>query len=103
MISFRQAVDLRPYNTFRIGVACDQFCEIGSGDEFRELLRTDIYRNNRRLVLGGGSNVLFTRDFRGLVIRNNFRGIETKTAGAHDVLVKAAAGEVWHELVLFTL
>lgn len=103
MIDFRQGVDLRPYNTFRISVACDLFCEIGSEEGFRELLATDIYKTAGRLVLGGGSNVLFTGDFKGLVIRNSFRGIQTVREEGDAVYVKAAAGEVWHEFVLYTI
>jgi UDP-N-acetylmuramate dehydrogenase len=102
MIAIKQHVDLQPYNTFGLGVHCSLFCEVSSGEDFRELISTDTYKKNKRLVLGGGSNVLFLDDYQGLVIRNNFQGIEYRPVGEH-VYVKAAAGVVWHELVLDTI
>src|SRR5688500_14968177 len=100
MIAIRRDFDLQPYNTFGLRVKCDLFCEINSINDFLELVRTEQYRANKRLVLGGGSNVLFLGDFHGLVIRNNLRGIEVVSEDKEFVLVKAAAGEVWHDLVL---
>ena len=54
-----------------------------------------------RLVLGGGSNILFTKNFDGLVLKNSLRGIEILREDDRHVWVRAAAGEVWHELVMF--
>ena len=102
MTGIRSDVDLKPYNTFGLSVQCSRFCEIGSGDEFRALLSTDVYKENKRLVLGGGSNVLFLGDYKGLVIKNNLQGIEYRPVGEY-VYVKAAAGVVWHDLVLDTI
>src|SRR4030095_15016484 len=89
-------------NTFGLSVLCSRFCEVGTGDEFRSLLSPDVFKKNKRLVLGGGSNVLFLGDFNGLVIKNNFLGIEYRPVG-DTVLVRAAAGVVWHTLVLDTI
>jgi UDP-N-acetylmuramate dehydrogenase len=102
MSGMRSDVDLKPYHTFGLNVSCSHFCEVSSGEEFRKLLSTDVYKKNRRLVLGGGSNVLFLGDFKGLVIKNNILGIEYRPVGEH-VFVKAAAGVVWHDLVLDTI
>jgi UDP-N-acetylmuramate dehydrogenase len=102
MTGMRSDVDLKPYNTFGLNVLCSEFCEINSGDDFRKLLSTDSYKKNKRLVLGGGSNVLFLGDYKGLVIKNNLQGIEYRAVG-DQVYVKAAAGVVWHDLVLDTI
>lgn len=103
MPSIQSNVDLRPYNTFGLSVKSDHFTEIGSVEEFQQLRQSDTYRNNRRLILGGGSNVLFRGDFHGLVIRNNLKGIEKTTEDNEYVYLRAAAGENWHGLVLKTI
>src|SRR5262249_31934108 len=59
------------------------------------------YTQNERLPLGGGSNILFTNDFGGLVIKNSLRGIKIMEENDEHVLLEAAAGEEWHSLVLF--
>jgi UDP-N-acetylmuramate dehydrogenase len=51
------------------------------------------------LILGGGSNILFTDDFQGLVLRNEIKGIELVDEDTENVYVKSGAGEVWHEFV----
>ncbi len=103
MIKIREGVNLRPYNTFALNVKCAFFCEINSEKDFLDLLSTGVYRTSKRLVLGGGSNVLFMNDFNGLIIKNNLRSINIIYEDRKEALVKAAAGEVWHELVMFTL
>lgn len=52
------------------------------------------------LILGGGSNILFTKDFEGLVLKNEIKGIELLHEDANYVYVKAGAGENWHQFVL---
>jgi len=54
--------------------------------------------------LGGGSNLLFTSDFYdGLVLQNKIKGIEIVKENSDEVIVKSGAGEVWHELVLYSI
>ncbi|MGL5288900.1 MAG: FAD-binding protein, partial [Aeromonas sp.] len=66
-------------------------------------LRADVALNTLpRLNLGGGSNVLFTRDFLGLVVLNRLKGISAEDCGDHWLL-HVAAGEDWHQLVRHTL
>jgi UDP-N-acetylmuramate dehydrogenase len=51
--------------------------------------------------LGGGSNVLFTQDFGGVVLKNNIKGISIIAQDEDFAWVKAGSGEVWHEMVLY--
>lgn len=99
----KEQVNLKPYNTFGIEVFCFYFTEIHSEAEFLELLKTDIYKNNKKLILGGGSNVLFTKNFEGLVIKNCIKGIEIVSETVNSVVVKAMAGENWHEFVMWSI
>ena len=92
---------LRNLNTFGVDASAKYFAEARSPEEFRELLSQPAYAGERKLILGGGSNLLFTRDFDGLVIKNSIPGIEVVREDGDDVWVRAGAGEVWHEFVLF--
>lgn len=53
------------------------------------------------LILGGGSNLLFTKDFDGLVLKNNIKGIDIIEENENDILIQSGAGENWHEFVLY--
>src|SRR5690606_40507870 len=99
MIQIRENVSLKPYNTFGIDARCDFFVELNSTDDFLTLLKNDTYQKSKKLILGGGSNVLFTTDFKGLLIRNNIKGIKVESENEKQVFVKVSAGEVWHDFV----
>ncbi|MGZ3884483.1 MAG: UDP-N-acetylmuramate dehydrogenase, partial [Bacteroidia bacterium] len=62
-----------------------------------------LFRQSEKLILGGGSNILFTGDFDGMVIKNQIKGISVVKEEKDRVYVKAGAGEVWHELVLWCI
>jgi UDP-N-acetylmuramate dehydrogenase len=102
---------LKPYNTFGIDVQANYFTAFETAEELGELLAwagknlmnvhsgaTDVQKNGI-IVLGGGSNVLFTQDVDGLVLRNAIRGIELVDEDEDYVYVRAGAGEVWQEFV----
>ncbi|RQP14784.1 MAG: UDP-N-acetylmuramate dehydrogenase [Chryseobacterium sp.] len=97
-MDIRRQVSLKKYNTFGVDVGAAYFAEVASTDELQKALQFAERNGLRLLVLGAGSNVLFTRDFDGLVIRLNLKGIETSFAD-DAVLVTAAAGENWHSFV----
>lgn len=91
--------NLRPYNTFGIEVFAKRFSAFSSVSELKSLLSQ---RNDDSLLfLGGGSNILFTKDFDGLVLRNELTGIEVIDSTDSHVTIKSGAGEVWHDFVLF--
>lgn len=92
-------ISLKDLNTFGIEAEASFYAEINRQDDLRELINTSEYHNNPKLVIGGGSNLLFTKDFDGLVIRNMLSGIEILKQNVEFVWVKAAAGENWHKFV----
>lgn len=94
---------LRSYNTFGIDASCKVFAEVHSVDDIHTLLNDAELKDLPLLILGGGSNILFTQDFDGLVIKNSIKGIEQVKEDADHVWIKAMAGEVWHELVLYSV
>jgi UDP-N-acetylmuramate dehydrogenase len=103
MLTLRENVNLKPYNTFGIDARCSYFAEISSVNDFLELMKQEVYKTQPRLILGGGSNLLFTKDFEGLVIKNNLKGIDLVFEDSNEVLLRAAAGENWHQLVMYCI
>ncbi|WP_337042566.1 UDP-N-acetylmuramate dehydrogenase [Emticicia sp. 17c] len=94
-------VSLKPYNTFGIDATAKYFVEVGSIDQLREILQDPDYKDLERLILGGGSNLLLTKDFEGIVIKISIKGIETLQEDTEQIWLKVGAGEVWHELVIY--
>ncbi len=95
-----QNVSLLPFNTFGLDVKAENFAEISSVDDLREGLRAGIHPV---FLLGGGSNVLFTQDVQGLVLKNNLRGIQVIREFKSKVWVEVGGGELWHEFVLWAV
>jgi len=97
-------ISLKPYNTFGIDAKAKYFSTFSSVDELEELLQSSTFNlQPSTLILGGGSNILFTKDFDGLVLKNDLKGIELIKEDTNHYYVKAAAGENWHQLVLYCL
>lgn len=91
------------YNTFGLDVKADFFSEVQSVDELKVILSNAELKKQEQLILGGGSNILFTTNFHGLVIHNCLKGIEVVNEDDQYVYVKSASGEIWHDLVLYTI
>lgn len=96
-------ISLKPYNTFGINATARMFARFESVQELQELLQHPDIKTEEKLVLGGGSNLLFTKDFDGIVLQNKIKGIEIISENEDHVSVKAGGGEIWHEFVLYTL
>lgn len=103
MLSIRSQVSLLPYNSFALSVKAAYYAEINQIEDLQTLAATSIFTEQRRLLLGGGSNVLFLKDFEGLVLKIQLKGIEIIQEDAHEVLVRVGAGENWHQFVLFCI
>jgi len=91
-------ISLRKYNTFGIDVSAKHFLEANSVSDIQNYLGEK--KSSPLLVLGGGSNILFTKNFDGTVLKNNLKGIELLKEDSENYFVKAGGGEVWHEFVL---
>lgn len=98
--SIQKSISLQPFNTFGIDVSAENFAEISTPKEFRNVLKLDL---KPILILGGGSNMLLTQNQEGLVLKNNFRGIEIEKENEDEAIIAIGGGENWHEFVLWAL
>ncbi|MCH2225135.1 MAG: UDP-N-acetylmuramate dehydrogenase [Crocinitomicaceae bacterium] len=94
-------IDLKPFNTFGISAIAKRFATFSSTEEITNILTNR--DKDELLVLGGGSNLLLTQDFEGLVLKNEIRGYELISEDDDFVSVKVGAGEIWHEFVLMCI
>jgi len=88
-------------NTFGIDVKAKYFTSINTINELIEVTKTNVFKDLELLILGGGSNILLTKDFDGLVILNNIKGKEIIDQNQQSIFLKIGAGENWHELVMY--
>ena len=91
-------VSLKHLNTFGVEAKARWFTEINSEQDLIDLFKDEQWKAAERLVIGGGSNILFTKDFEGLVIRMNIKGISQEIEG-ENIFITAGGGEVWNDLV----
>ncbi|POZ61493.1 UDP-N-acetylmuramate dehydrogenase [Chromobacterium alticapitis] len=102
-LQFQADVDLRPLNTFGMAARAAHFCSLDDLAELPALLSHPLYRQGPVLWLGGGSNLLLTQDYPGLVIKVSLAGIRSLRDEGDEVIVEAAAGENWHGFVRHAL
>lgn len=94
---------LKQFNTFGIEAYARYFTTVHSISEYRKLMESPQYKNNPQFILGGGSNILLTKNINALVIKNEIKGIEVVRETEEQVFVKCSAGEIWHEFVLWCI
>ncbi len=102
-MTIQKQVSLQKYNTFAIDAIASHFVEVTTVEELQSILSDDTYNRMPKLILGGGSNLLFTQNFDGLVIKIAILGQEIISEDAQHALIKVGAGVNWHQLVLHTL
>lgn len=100
-MQIQENISLKQFNTFGIDVMAKQFTSFHSVDELQEAL--ELPTDQERLILGGGSNILFTKNVNGLVLKNELKGIELLHENDEYVYIKTGAGENWHQFVLYCI
>jgi len=99
-MNITENISLQPYNTFGINVSAHHFSSFSTQDQLAELLTMTPVNP---FILGGGSNILLTRDIDGLVLKNEIPGIDLVHEDDEYLYVKVGAGENWHRFVLYCL
>ena len=100
-MNFKFNYSLLNHNSFSIDVKAKKFIEVKSTEELKEVL--SISGDENKLIIGEGSNILFTKNFEGLVIHLNIGGIVINKIDDDYRIVTAGAGENWHDLVIYCL
>jgi UDP-N-acetylmuramate dehydrogenase len=101
MVFIQENSPLLPFNTFKFNARAKYLSIIYSIGDLIDLMKSHIFATTPRLFLGGGSNILFTQDFNGLVIRNEIKGIEIVREDDDHVTLKVGSGENWHAFVIY--
>ncbi|MER3470363.1 MAG: UDP-N-acetylenolpyruvoylglucosamine reductase [Chitinophagaceae bacterium] len=96
-------ISLKPYNTFGIDARAKYLASFSSLEELQEVLNNQSLALHNSLVLGGGSNILLTKDVDGLVLKNEIKGIDIVSEDEEYVYVKVGGGENWHQFVLYCI
>ena len=102
-MKFLSNYDLTSLNTFHLSAHAAYFYELSDIKRLPELIKSDVFQDNEVLFIGGGSNIIFTQDFAGLVVRINSKGIRIVEENEDFAIIEAAAGEDWHSFVMHTL
>lgn len=94
---------LKKHNTFGLDVKAEYFVEVNTEEELVSFLGQTSPRNNLALILGGGSNLLLTKDIEGTVLHVNLKGKRIFSEDDQSAIIEAQAGENWHEFVLWSI
>jgi UDP-N-acetylmuramate dehydrogenase len=95
--------NLSKLNTFGINAYASFFVEIKSETDLQELLNLPEFKENKKIFLGGGSNILFTKDWNGIVVLNKLKGIEITKEDLENIEIRSMGGELWNDLVIFAV
>lgn len=100
MINIQHNISLKNYNTFGLDVKAKYYISITS----TEVLKAVLADNSKDIfILGGGSNILLTKDIDALVVHLNLKGISIISESDQEVLIKVNAGENWHNFVMWCI
>ena len=98
-----KVLSIRELQQFNISASTKLFFEFENENSLRKILDNEKYKNENFLILGGGSNILFSKNFDGLILKNNILGIKKILNTKDFVEVEVGAGENWHEFVLWSV
>jgi UDP-N-acetylmuramate dehydrogenase len=98
-----EGFNLRKYNTFGLPGKASMFASIASENEILDIIKSGLTREKPTFILGGGSNILLTKDFNGLMLHPEITGISADNQSDGRVTVKAGAGVVWDDFVAWAV
>lgn len=99
MFEIKENISLKNYNSFGLDVKTHFFVECFSIQDIIDFLNIHQDKDLPLMILGGGSNILFSKDFEGYVLRPSIKGIDIVEENEKDVVVRVGAGEDWDEFV----
>ena len=103
MCNIVENFSLKSYNTFGINAKAKYFAEFDSLFTLKKIISSEIFQNNKSFILGGGSNILLTKDYDGIIIHNKIRGIFILEDNENDIIVEVGGGVDWHNFVIWSV
>ena len=100
-MDIKENISLQPFNTFQVDVNAAYFTTLKTHEDLQILLTSQPWASTEKLIIGSGSNILFTKDYPGLIIKNELMGIEVLDENDDHIWMKVAAGENWHAFVMY--
>ncbi len=100
---FQENISIKNFNTFGVEAKAHYFATVASLEELNSLIRNFDPGEDKHLIIGEGSNLLFVNDFKGWLLKNEIKGIEITKETDEEVFVKAGSGENWSDFVDFTV
>ena len=100
-MNIKKNISLCSYNSFGVDHNSSYFIEIENKSQIINFLKDEKYFKEDKLILGGGSNILFTKDFHGVVLLNKIRGINKIKEDKNHIYLRVGSGENWDNFVSF--
>lgn len=100
-MTIQQDISLQKHHTFGVDIYANYFTKVQSVEELKNALHFALEKEIPWLVLGGGSNILFTKNFEGLLIQLDLKGILERKINENSIEITAQAGENWHDFVTY--
>ena len=92
---------LKNYNSFRVNHKANFFLKIENNKSLINFLSDKKFKNEKKLIIGGGSNILFTKDYEGVILYSCIKGIHILEENDNHIKVKVGSGENWDDFVKF--
>ena len=101
--SVKSNYPLKNLNTFNVSAKAKFFYEFHDELSLQKILKNEKYKNEKLLILGEGSNILFSKNYEGLVLKNSIYGIKIISENKDYIKAEVGAGENWHNFVLWSV
>ncbi|MEA3505736.1 MAG: UDP-N-acetylmuramate dehydrogenase [Bacteroidota bacterium] len=101
MVFVEENKSLKELNSFNVDVEADFFVELSDIDQALEFVRNQLHEYHNVMIIGGGCNILFTKKYKGLIVKVAFKGIEIIEENDNDIVLKVNAGEDWTDFVRY--
>jgi len=102
-MNIQKNFNLKRLNTFGISINAENFLDLKNENDLKEILVSSNYKNQSKFILGGGSNILLTKDIEGLTIKISIPGIKIIDENDESVIIEAGGGVVWQNLVEYCI
>lgn len=99
MLSFKENINLKTFNTFGVDAIAKKYFELNNLEEANELMQSEILSGSEYFILGGGSNLLLTKDYEGLIIHPILKGKKVVSTSNESIFIEVNSGENWDEFV----